>query len=69
MLTDDELLTYKPTGIWEDEQESSWKDEYGVEYSADGKRLLDAPSDIEEYVVRDGTLVICDAAFCRNELT
>ena len=67
MLTDDELLTYKPTGIWEDEQESSWKDEYGVEYSADGKRLLDAPSDIEKYVVRDGTLVICDAAFCRNE--
>lgn len=64
-LTEDELLPYKPTYIWEGEREKSWKDEYGVEYSKDGKRLLDAPSDIKEYIIKDGTRVICDGAFCR----
>lgn len=66
-LSEEELLTYKPTYIWEGEKETSWKDEYGVEYSEDGKRLLKAPSDIKEYVVKKGTQVICDGAFCRCE--
>ena len=35
-------------------------DEYGVKYSADGKKLLDLPLDIETLIVRDGTQVICD---------
>lgn len=64
-LSEDELLTYKPTYIWEGEKETSWKDEYGVEYSEDGKRLLEAPLDIKEYIVKEGTQVICDGAFCR----
>lgn len=66
-LSEEVLLTYKPTYIWEGEKETSWKDEYGVEYSKDGKRLLDAPLDIKEYVVKEGTQVICDGAFCRCE--
>ena len=42
------------------------KDEYGVKYSRDGKKLLKASSSLrkKEYVVREGTEVICDYAFC-----
>ena len=50
------------------------KDEYGVNYSRDGKKLLKASSllfslfplrkkEYKEYVVREGTKVICDYAF------
>ena len=45
------------------------EDEYGVKYSRDGKKLLKAPSSLcmnslrwKEYVVREGTEVICDGA-------
>ena len=40
-------------------------DEYGVKYSRDGKKLLEASSSFreKEYVVREGTEVICDGAF------
>lgn len=62
-LSDDELMTYMPTYIWEGE-EKAWKDEFGVEYSEDGKRLLSAPKEMKEYSIKDGTLVICDCAFC-----
>ena len=37
-------------------------DEYGVKYSRDGKKLLEALCG-KEYVVREGTEVICDEAF------
>ncbi len=66
-LSEEELLPYMPTYIWEGERDKSWKDEYGVEYSEDGKRLIDAPSDIKEYIIREGTQVICNGAFCRCE--
>ena len=43
------------------------EDEYGVKYSRDGKKLLKASSLFllreKEYVVREGTEVICDGAF------
>ncbi|MDY4537365.1 MAG: leucine-rich repeat protein [Sodaliphilus sp.] len=48
------------------------EDEYGVKYSRDGKKLLEASSLFsfsfsfslcEKYVVREGTEVICDGAF------
>ena len=41
------------------------KDEYGVKYSRDGKKLLEASSSLrdKEYIVREGTEVICDGAF------
>ena len=40
-------------------------DEYGVKYSRDGKKLLEASSSFreKEYDVREGTEVICDGAF------
>lgn len=37
-------------------------DEFGVKYSRDGKRLIKG-CDIEGYVVRNGTEIICDRAF------
>ena len=41
------------------------EDEYGVKYSRDGKKLLKASSSLceIEYVVKEGTEVICDGAF------
>ncbi len=42
---------------------NAWIDEYGVMYSKDRKRLLKAPQNIEEYVIKGGTKVICNSAF------
>lgn len=42
---------------------NAWTDEYGVKYSKDRKKLLKAPMRIREYVIRKGTIIICDNAF------
>lgn len=49
----------------EDNLKDAIEDEYGVKYSRDGKKLLEASSSFreKEYVVREGTEVICDRAF------
>lgn len=51
------------TEVTEEDRANAWTDEYGVIYSADRKRLLKAPKEIEEYSIREGTVVICDYAF------
>lgn len=48
------------TKIDGDDFETAWVDEFGVMYSADRKRLLKAPKDIEEYSIKEGTKVICN---------
>ncbi len=53
------------TEVTEEDLANAWIDEFGVKYSADKKRLLEAPYDIEEYVIKDGTKVICDIAFTK----
>ncbi len=40
------------------------EDEYGVVYSRDGKRLLMGNPELTTYIVKNGTKVICDMAFC-----
>ena len=47
---------------------NGFKDEFGVVYSADGKRLLKAPESITNYTIRFGTEVISDNSFksCRG---
>ena len=40
------------------------EDEFGVKYSKDGLRLLKSNKHITNYVVKPGTRVICDGAFC-----
>ena len=58
----EEVLSTKAT---EEDFKDAIEDGYGVKYSRDGKKLLKASSSLceEEYVVREGTEVICDGAF------
>ena len=65
------------TTITEKEIREGWSDEYGVRYSADGKKLLFSTqrlkntinySKIRHYKVKSGTVVICDYAFESGEL-
>ena len=58
----EEVLSTEAT---EEDFKYAIKDEYGVKYSRDGKKLLRASHSLweEEYVVREGTEVICDGAF------
>lgn len=60
---DRDLVAYLPTYYLEGEYEASLLDEYGVRYSADGKRLMSAPENLVEYKIKHGTEVICDGAF------
>lgn len=52
----------------DDNIQDAFIDEYGVKYSKDGLRLLKAPKELKEYVIREGTKVICVGAFwhCEN---
>lgn len=57
-----EMLSTKVT--WED-IEDGVKDEYGVTYSKDGKRLPEATEYLSgHYMIKEGTKVICNGAFC-----
>ena len=58
----EEVLSTEAT---EEDLKDAIEDEYGVKYSRDGKKLLKASSSFceKEYVVREGTEVICDEAF------
>ena len=55
------------TEATEEDLKDAIEDEYGVKYSRDGKKLLWASFSFslreKEYVVREGTEVICDGAF------
>lgn len=59
---------YFSTEVTEEDLDNAWTDEYGVKYSADNKRLLKAPNNLNKYLVRSGTTVICNNAFsqCRE---
>ncbi len=63
----EEVLSTEAT---EEDLKDAIEDEYGVKYSRDGKKLLKASSSLrkKEYVVREGTEVICDGAFFFNYL-
>ena len=55
----EEVLSTKVT---DEDLAEGVKDEYGVLYSKDGKRLLKGNKTLTEYTVRKGTRVICDGA-------
>ena len=61
-LVAEEVLSTKVT---DEDLAEGVKDEYGVLYSKDGKRLLKGNKILTEYTVRKGTRVICDYAFWR----
>ena len=60
-LVEEEVLSTKVT---DEDRAEGVRDEFGVLYSKDGKRLLEGNVELKEYTVRKGTRVICDSAFC-----
>ena len=49
--------------VSEEDLTNAYKDESGVMYSADGKRLLRITDELFSYSIKDGTKVICNGAF------
>ena len=59
-----ELEEELSTKVTKEDIENGVKDEFGVVYSRDGKRLLKCKNEeLKTYVVKNGTKVICDKAF------
>ena len=62
------LLLVEPISTKATEEDGEWYDEYGVKYSADRKKLIEAPGRLYgNYRVLDSTIVICDSAFFWRE--
>ena len=52
------------TETTEEELNEAFVDEWGVKYSKDGRKLLEAPGELRgAYSVKEGTRIICDRAF------
>ena len=51
------------TDVTDEEREQAIEDEYGVLYSPDGLRLLNANIKLTTYRIKEGTKVICNYAF------
>ena len=58
-----ELEEELSTEVTEEDIQNGVADEYGVVYSRDGKRLLNGNKELDFYVIKNGTRVICDEAF------
>ena len=52
------------TDVTDDDGE--WKDEHGVKYSADRKKLIRGNWTLQQYDIRIGTIAVCDEAFARK---
>ena len=57
------------TEVTREDLANAWMDEFGVMYSSDRKRLLQASSELTDYSIKPGTFVICDLAFQQKILT
>ena len=52
------------TEVTEEDKKNAWIDEFGVEYSKDGKKLLESTDHgLTNYTIRQETRSICDRAF------
>ena len=60
------LISIYTTKVPKNDIMNGIKDSHGVIYSKDGNRLLSCPNriDVKEVLIREGTKVICDEAFC-----
>ena len=47
------------------DEDGKWVDEYGVVYSADRRKLIRGNKNLINYMVKEGTVVVCDRAFYR----
>ena len=56
------------TEVTDEDLANAWVDEYGIKYSANGKKCLKATDPKLNCIIRDGVKVICDKAFsdCRG---
>ena len=58
------------TEITKDELKEVFIDEWGVKYSKDGRKLLEAPKELRgDYSVKEGTGIICNNAFAGCSLS
>ena len=54
------------TQATDEELKEAFVDEWGVKYSKDGRKLLQAPKELDgTYSIRKGTKIICDRAFSK----
>ena len=54
------------TKATDEELKEAFVDEWGVKYSKDGRKLLQAPKELDgTYSIRKGTKIICDRAFSK----
>lgn len=51
------------TKVTDEDLAEAYTDEYGVKFSPDRKRLLEAPRELVSYTIPDTVTVICDEAF------
>ncbi|WP_302776779.1 leucine-rich repeat protein [Porphyromonas uenonis] len=51
------------TEVTDEDRAEAYIDEYGVKFSPDRKRLLEAPYKLVSYTIPDTVIVICDRAF------
>lgn len=51
------------TIVTKEDMMGSFKDEQGIIYSGDGTKLIRATQNIDTYVIKDGTIIICNGAF------
>lgn len=59
--------SYIDTKVTAEDLSNAWIDEFGVKYSADGKKLLKGV-DINSYHIKEGTIIICDNAFIERDI-
>ena len=53
------------TKATDEELREAFVDDWGVKYSKDGRKLLEAPQELDRtYSIRKGTKIVCDRAFC-----
>ena len=56
---------YFSTNVTDEDLQTGVEDEFGVVYSKDGKKLLKCNNtELSYYLIKNGTKVICDKAFC-----
>lgn len=55
------------TDVTDEDRQNAVKDEFGVLYTADGMRLIEAPYNLVSYQIKEGTKVICNEAFYLRE--
>ena len=57
--------SYSGTRVTQADLKNAWIDEFGVKYSIDKTKLLEAPEDLERYNIDKSVSIICNEAFSK----